>query len=197
MGGYTSGRHGGKSCTDDIPSLDIRRIQQEGLLKSGLTFGWNWSRRSKTMSSIGVSVGIDSVTLSYLQSWRGGDWQSCSDTVLLTWTPCNYGGQRAWWLCPCCGRRVAMLYSGRNAHACRHCFFLAYRSQRETEGDLAARRADKLGKRLGWQGGILSIPSGKPKGMHWSTYERLSGLHARHAGVALADILKKIGGTAR
>jgi hypothetical protein len=34
--------------------------------------------------------------------------------VRLKWTPCHYGGSRAWLLCPIanCGRRVAILYAG-------------------------------------------------------------------------------------
>jgi hypothetical protein len=34
--------------------------------------------------------------------------------VLLEWTRCHYGGERAWFRCPVigCGRRVAILYGG-------------------------------------------------------------------------------------
>jgi hypothetical protein len=45
---------------------------------------------------------------------------------------CNYGGQRAWFVCPGgCGRRAAILYYG-NTPACRHCYHLAYESQQES-----------------------------------------------------------------
>jgi hypothetical protein len=37
-----------------------------------------------------------------------------------------------------------------------------------------ARRANKLRERLGWEAGIFDGPEGKPKGMHWQTFERLS-----------------------
>jgi hypothetical protein len=37
----------------------------------------------------------------------------------------------------------------------------------------ASTRADKLRKRLGWEAGILNGDGGKPKGMHWKTYQRL------------------------
>ena len=44
--------------------------------------------------------------------------------------------------------------------------------------DRAARRADRIRDRLGWPGGILEGSGwGKPKGMHWRTYERMSDEH--------------------
>ena len=72
-------------------------------------------------------------------------------------TPCNLGGSRAWFICPAvgCGRRVAILYGG-GIFACRHCYQLAYASAREDVCDRAARRADRLRARLGWEPGILN-----------------------------------------
>ncbi len=88
--------------------------------------------------------------------------------VRLDWTPCNFGGRRAWFLCPAmgCEKRVAILYSG-SIFAFRHCYQLAYPSQREPTYDRVARKADKIRERLGWKQGILN-PRGwkKPKGMH-------------------------------
>lgn len=59
--------------------------------------------------------------------------------VYLDWTACHLGGQRPWFLCPTrgCGRRIANLYGGA-IFACRHCYRLAYPSQRETPDDRAA-----------------------------------------------------------
>lgn len=188
MGGYNSGRRSGKQCTDVVRSLDVRQIQKSGLLFAGAAFDWSWTRHGTTQATISISVRERNVLLSYQQSWRGNAWQRCSNTIQLTWTACNYGGHRAWWLCPSCGRRVALLYSGQGSYACRHCFNLAHRSQRETEEDLAARRANKLRRRLGWNVGILNSPSGKPKGMHWRTFERLRASHDQHALMALTGM---------
>ncbi len=65
-----------------------------------------------------------------------------------------------------CEKRVAILYSG-SIFAFRHCYQLAYPSQRELTYDRVARKADKIRERLGWKQGILN-PRGwkKPKGMH-------------------------------
>ena len=96
--------------------------------------------------------------------------------VPIEWTPCNYGGWRAWFRCPAagCGRRVALLFLNGGIFACRQCGKLVYASQREHDTDLAIRRADKIRERLGWEPGILNGEGFKPKGMHWRTFERLS-----------------------
>lgn len=194
MGGYNSGRHGGKRTTSDMRALDVRKMARDGLLKPGQSFAWNWSRGGNTIASINLKVAADSVMLDYRSRTNGGEWQERSYPVRLAWTPCHYGGQRAWWLCPAvgCGRRVAVLYGG-SVFACRHCHKLAYQSQREPLDDLAARRANKLRERLGWQAGILNYNGGKPKGMHWKTYWRLYASHNTHQSQALEVMGAKLG----
>ncbi len=186
MGGFNSGRCHGKACTDDQRSVDVRRFHRDGLLVAGNTFNAIWTRHGETVANVLVRVGHDCVVLSYRQSWRGAPWRDCTNSVLLTWTECNYAGKRPWWQCPGCDRRVALLYSGNDWYACRHCHQLAYRSQRETQEDLASRRANRVRDKLGWPRGILNPPGGKPKGMHWKTYFRLVSQHTAHSGQALA-----------
>ena len=77
--------------------------------------------------------------------------------------------------------------------ACRHCYRLAYRSQRETADDRAARRADRIRRRLGWQVGILNPPGRKPKEMHWRTFERLTAEHDAFVDQALARMALRLG----
>lgn len=194
MGGFNSGNHGGKSTTADMRALDVRRMQRDGLLRPGHSFGWSWIRGGETMASINIKVGTDRVTLDYRQRDRGGEWQAMNYPVRLSWTACHYGGQRAWWLCPAvgCGRRVAVLYGG-SVFACRHCQRLAYKSQRETPADRATRRADKLRDRLGWEAGILNGNGIKPKGMHWATFERLEAQHDALVNQSLAGMMVKFG----
>jgi hypothetical protein len=174
MGNSNSGNHGGKRTTSDMRALDVRKVQREGLLKPGYSCGWQWSRNGETIASINLKVDTDRVTLDYRNRPNGGEWQTMNYPVRLAWTPCHYGGQRAWWLCPAvgCGRRVAVLYGG-SVFACRHCQRLAYKSQRVAPDDRALRRADNLRERLGWVPGVIHGPGGKPKGMHWTTYGRL------------------------
>lgn len=114
--------------------------------------------------------------------------------VTLEWTPCNLGGRRAWFLCPAqgCGRRVVILFGG-SIFACRHCHKLAYQCQRETDDDRAARRADRIRERLDWEPGILNGGGGKPKGMHWRTFERLKAEHDAFVSVSLVGMAQRLG----
>ena len=114
--------------------------------------------------------------------------------VGLAWTECTLGGRRAWLLCPArgCGRRVALLYiGGSGIFACRHCYKLAYASQRETGDDRAARRADRIRDRLGWEAGILNGEGDKPKGMHWRTFNRLHAEHNDFVNASLAGMMQR------
>lgn len=120
MGGYNSGRRGGKRTTDDMHVLDIRHIQRAGRLRPGQSFSWQWSRRGEVTASVNMRTDTDRVTLTYRSRSNGGEWQDMNCQVYLAWTGCNYGAQRAWWLCPAvgCGRRVAVLFGGK-VYACR------------------------------------------------------------------------------
>lgn len=194
MGGFGSGRTRGKSTTDDMWRLDVRLLARAGLLKPGKAFGWHWRSSGKMVASIDLTVEVDQVWLQYKQRERGGAWQDMCYPVSLDMTACHMGGERVWWRCPVagCGRRVAVLYGGR-MYACRHCHRLAYRCQREVDYDRAARRANTLRDRLGWSAGILNGSGDKPKGMHWSTFERLSEEHNDHINRALAGVARRFG----
>ena len=178
--------------------LDIRKIQRAGLLVPGRSFGWKWTRNGEKIASINLRTDCDAplskVTLHYRTRPHGGEWKDMNYPVYVSWTGCNYGGQRVWWLCPAvgCGRRVAVLYGG-SVYACRHCHMLAYSTQREQAHDRAGSRADTIRKRLSWDAGILNLPGGKPKGMHWRTFDRLQAAHDVHVNQALAGMAAKMG----
>ena len=87
---------------------------------------------------------------------------------------------------------MAILYIGKTP-ACRRCYGLAYRSERETLDKRATRQADKLRDRLGWEPGILNGNGPKPKGMHWRTFERLQARHDALVLVSFAEMDAKLG----
>lgn len=194
MGGYGSGRRWGKEKTSDMRPLDVRKLQREGLLTPDRTFGWCWTRNGEEVASIQIRTDIDRVILNFRSRSNGGEWQPMEYPVYLKSTPCNFGGRRAWFLCPArgCGRRVAILFGG-SIFACRHCHKLAYECQRETADDRAMRRADTIRRRLGWEAGIANLNGDKPKGMHWRTFERLKSDHDAFADASWAGIAERLG----
>ena len=185
MGGYGSGRYSytGRATTDNMLALDIRRMYRGGWLTPGHRFNWKWSRYGERIADIGITVADYYLTLDY-NARQGGEQVPQCYPVSLTWTACHLGGQRPWFLCPRCGRRVAVLYGGM-IFACRHCQRLVYASQREDVMSRAMRRTQKIQARLGWDDecGL------KPKGMHWRTFEQLERAHEyfdRRALLAMA-----------
>ena len=196
MGGVGSGRRwhfGARDTTSDYRSIDVRRWQRDGLLKPHQSFSVNWTRNGENVGSVNVRTESDRVILSYRYRSHGDDWKDESYPVYLDWSECHLGGRRPWFLCPArgCIRRVALLYGGA-IFACRHCYRLAYQSQREEAYDRAARRADKIREKLGWEQGIFNPEGWKPKGMHWKTFERLSNRHEHFSQISLAGISAKL-----
>lgn len=196
MGGYGSGRKFGADCADDYRSIDVRRWQRDDLLESNQSFTWQWSRNDEPIAVINVKVETEQVRLSYNCRRYGDKWEQLDYPVRLQTTSCHYGGERYWFTCPAvgCGRRVALLYLADKYFACRHCYKLAYRCQRETADDRASRRADKIRDKLNWQRGILNLSGHKPKGMHWKTYYRLIAEYDDSANQALQGISAKLEG---
>lgn len=192
MGGIGSGRHwyaGAKDTTRNYRSIDVRRWKRGGLLTPGQSFGWQWSRQSELVASILVRSESDRVTLTYRHRSGGKDWKDGNYPVRLDQAACKLGGQRPWFLCPArgCGRRTALLYIG-SILACRQCHQLAYASQKEAAYDRVARRADKIREKLGWEPGILNRGGGRPKGVHWETFKRLTLRHDSSVEISLAAI---------
>jgi len=169
-------------------------LARDGYLKAGMAHGWQWTRRGEVVASIQMAVEAGRVRLIYRVRDRGGEWQDMNYPVTLDRTPCHLGGERVWWRCPAmgCGRRVAVLYGGK-VFACRHCHKLAYACQRETDDERATRRADTLRERLGWEPGILNGEGGKPKGMHWRTFERLRAEHGAYVNRSLLGMAQRFG----
>ena len=186
MGGVGSGswyRFDKKATTDECHSLNVRNLHRDGLLKLGGSFSLRWSRGDRETGSIrGILEGDrpDRIILLYRhRSGLGGEWEDVEEPVSLEWTPCNFGGERPWFVCPgvACGRRVAVLYGPGKYFLCRHCYDLRHESQREDEKDRASRRARKIRQRLGGSANMPEPFPERPKGMHHDTHMRLFWEH--------------------
>lgn len=187
MGGFGSGNHdrrSSKATVEACLTLDIRLLQRKGWLRAGVDDRLTWSQNGREVAAIGwLTVGdgeaVGSVELDYTRDGNTDHAEDIRYRVEVTYTPCNYGGRRPWFLCPgvingvVCGRRAALLYLRGRYFLCRHCHDLAYDSQRDGLDDRAIRRARKIRRRLGGEFGMGRPFPTKPPTMHWRTYHRL------------------------
>lgn len=193
MGGRGSGRrssYSGKPETNESMPLDIRKITRACLLNPGSSFSWQWTVNDQQVAGIRVRVDWQSLLLSYHLKSTG---EVVEQRVQTQSSPCHLGGERSWFTCPQCSKRVALLYAPGRYFACRKCYGLGYATQKEGVGDRAASGANKLRKRLGWESGILNGNGGRPKGMHWVTYQRLKAEHDRLVQISFHDMGRKLG----
>jgi hypothetical protein len=187
LGGIGSGnwyRFDKKTTTSECHSVDVRYLHREGLLKAGHWFSLRWSRAGRETGSIRVAVEGDDRPKRVLLLYRhrggpGDEWEDVQEPVSLEWTACNFGGERPWFICPGagCSRRVAYLYGLGCYFLCRYCYDLVYESQRENDMSRALHKAQSIRERLGGSANMTKPFPEKPKGMHWSTYERLCWEH--------------------
>jgi hypothetical protein len=192
MGGCGSGRRSsfsGKAETNDSMPLDIRKITRKGLLVPGIRFSWQWLVNDQPVAGISIGVDFESLVLSYRMKSTG---EVVEQRVHTQTTPCHLGGQRHWFSCPRCNKRVAVLFAPGRYFACRQCGGLCYATQKEGLADRAITKANKLRKCLGWEPGILNVDGGKPKGMHWTTYRRIKDRHDALVQVSLQDIERRL-----
>lgn len=160
---YGAGRPGWHVKAEHCRSIDARRWQREGILQPGRLGGWAWTdaETGKQVVSIGYSTEPGSVVLNYTLDGR-----PMRQHLHLQTTPCHFGGQRQWFGCPNCTRRVAVLFLRANGFFCRRCNRIAYGSQSDDAMARAWRKQAKIEQRLGndWQ---------RPNGMHHTTYSKL------------------------
>lgn len=159
---YGAGRPGSTIKAEQALRLDVRQLAARGLLAGG-AFTWRWSNShtGESAGSIGVSVGPTSMRLTF-----SIDGDPRAQAVPILRTACNYGGTRPWLACPCCERRVAVIYLRGGRFLCRHCNRVTYLSQSEDALGRSWLKQRKLEARLGdnWQ---------RPKGMHRATRARV------------------------
>jgi len=202
MGGVGSGnwyRFDKKATTGECHSLDVRYLHREGLLIPGHSFSLRWSRADRETGSIrGVVEGTQTperVILTYRhRKGPSGEWEDVRESVPLSWTECNFGGERPWFICPGagCGRRVAILYGPGRYFLCRHCYDLSYQSQRDNKIYRALHRAQDIRRQLGGSANMMEPFPERPKGMHWMTYERLWREHDQAEMEQLAGMRERL-----
>lgn len=166
---WGAGRPAYRAKGEQLRRIDVRQWARIGYLQNGARFSWVWHMGTERAGSISVQV-EDGGALKLLYALgTGQDQKDASQRVGLVYTPCQFGGARAWFACPSCGGRCGLLYMRWGRFACRHCQKVAYSSQSGDELDRLWRKQSKLEAQLGenWK---------RPKGMRHRTYDRLLGL---------------------
>lgn len=164
--------YGGQNKThDSIARYDRLDSFQIGALRGVYAASWNGS------GSIVLDCLEDGVGLSYGMN-------DPLERVELSRVANRYGGDRAYFLCPDCGRRVRFLYrpKGKGRFRCRSCWRLNYPSQQERPNEIGAYRqgVKLLRERFKLSPAHIPAPSAfyefippRPKGMHRLTYGKL------------------------
>ncbi|RRW29106.1 hypothetical protein EGJ44_20795 [Ectopseudomonas oleovorans] len=166
-------------------------MRRRGVLVPGGRGVWQWERRGKPAGQVLFEVvAADRLRLRYRITTDDGE-ELKDYRVTIARTPCHLGGTRAWFLCPCCNRRVARLYL-RGLFACRHCHRLSYTSQQAGKADSALDRSLALRHTVGANEGPLTMGAdwiARPKGMHRQTFARKLG-QIKQADARFMEALK-------
>jgi hypothetical protein len=181
MGGYGSGRSGGRPTVESALRLDIDAMIRWGGIEPGahvrgeMTFDFYDDQIAIKFESRVGDPWDSWLRLQYvIHDYWSGEPCEIDDKVFLASLRPPFGGRRWWFVCPRLNRRVRKLYLplGDRHFWCRRAYRLAYASQRETVYDRAMRRARKLTLRLGGDPADDTYPD-KPSRMRWTTYNRM------------------------
>lgn len=165
---HGAGRRGWRRKCEHLLRLDIGVLRQRGRLNVGQYFGWHWLRNDERIAEIGIHTFAASIELIYTWTPRGYEPRNIRCRVALTRTPCRFGGERQWFICPDCARMCAVVFgvSRHGNFACRVCQRLAYASEAESPIDRCWRQQRKLELKVGEN-------LKRPKGMKHKTHKRI------------------------
>lgn len=137
MGGTGSGRwrkHKCKKLIEETLKVNLRSWIAQGQIIPGNEFEWLWyDETGAAFAKIGVRVSSNQKSLEIF--YELGD-ESVTNYLQLGYTEHGFGGQRVWFICPHCDRRVADLYFAKRYFFCRHCSELGYVSERRKRNEL-------------------------------------------------------------
>jgi hypothetical protein len=182
MGGFGSGRHGGRATVESALKLDVDVMMRTGAIEPGarvvgeMTFRLDGDELAIQFEALAGDPADSWIRLRYAISdyWTGKQ-HEIDDKIYLSASQPRFGGQRWWFICPSKNRRVRTLYLPLGGHRfrSRRAYRLAYASQREAVHDRAMRRARKLCRRLGGDPMDDHYPPEKSPRMREATYHRL------------------------
>jgi hypothetical protein len=208
MGGYGSGRSGGRPTVESALRLDIDAFTRRGVIQPGarvlceMQFSFYDDELDVRCETHVADPWNSFVRLQYVMvDYWTGEKLAIDDKILLATSRPKFGGLRWWFVCPRLNRRVRNLYlplGGRHFWS-RRAYRLAYASQRGTAVDRAHLGQARIKARLigDRDPGEWDLPP-KPKWMRWRTYQRYVDKYDHYEGVldegtfaALARLLRR------
>jgi len=180
MGGYGSGRYGGKPIAEHCLRIDIAWMIGKGFAVPGAHMAGqlHWTRGGEPSGDIGYSCDMTDpdageLVLRFTTGANRGEPKEHVQRIRLSYTTPKFGGRRWWMHCPFNGERVGKLYvpPGRELFASRKAWKIGYRSQRGSRQDRNLNALFAIQERLGGERGMQHGLC-RPKGMHWRTFER-------------------------
>lgn len=204
MGGFGSGRYGGRPTADMSKKIDLAWMIRTGKATPGqwISGSLSWSCSGEPAGWISYSANMEDPCASELKlsfcRGSGDDRESVEQRIRLVFTEPNYGGRRWWMVCPYKHIRVGKLYlpNGGDRFASRKAWRLGYNSQRVAHRDRPFEKLFRLQRKLGCEQGYDSWIR-RPKGMWQRTFdrhfERFEELEAQ-CGAEMAMLVLRLGG---
>ena len=134
-----------KYTVEDSKDLDVLDFARQGYLHDGSSGTIRWLLGDRETGSVSWRVTGGALHLTYTETRLAGGRTDYSYPVPLTYTPATYGGERVWFTCLSCEKRVRKAYLppwGRY-FLCRGCHGLSYES-RQTHWSARERALEKL-----------------------------------------------------
>jgi hypothetical protein len=173
------GRPGWRRKVESCPPIDIRKLKLEV----------GYSGSVPGLIRVSYFVAADNwLRLTYAYRDRYNHLQSIDLDIGITRIEQHFGGQRAWFACNGCGKRVAILYLSGPRVGCRRCLDLIYASQAERYWERAERMTKRLLAKLEEDENTIY----KPKRMRWTTFEKLLARYDELQSVAEDGFLLKV-----
>ena len=147
-----------------VNSLDVTELHLIGALKRPCSLpmaAFRWPRvRKMRVNRYRVEIEFNK--------------QSVAQIIPISWTPCHFGGERPWFHCPFCQRRVARLLKGLGGYFCRPCVGNpVYESQRRSKKARHWLQAYRIRVKLDGSHPLRDEIPVRPRGMRRNTYARL------------------------
>jgi hypothetical protein len=145
--------------------LDVRELQRRRM------FDENWVRYSAGLRCPKIAA-LTVARYVILLELRG---QGVPRRIRISWTKVHVGGERPWFHCPRCEKRVAKLYRGLGGYFCRACVGNPpYASQTKSAQGRAHYQACKLRLLLNGEADISAPFPNRPHRMHRHKYGQLA-----------------------